>query len=57
MLVGMMKLVRHLDDGHARIRWPEDDKELARMLPVDLFLLPEGLYVTGAHPIGGIRSY
>ena len=50
ILVGMMKLVRHLDDGHASISWPEDDKELARMLPVDLFLFPEGLYVIGAAP-------
>jgi hypothetical protein len=48
MVVGMMKLVRHLDDGHARISWPEDDKEL--LLPVDLFLFPEGLYVIGAAP-------
>jgi len=50
ILVGMMKLVRHLDDGHASISWPEDDKELSRMLPVDMFLFPEGLYVIGAAP-------
>jgi tetratricopeptide (TPR) repeat protein len=50
ILVGMMKLIRHLDDGHASISWPEDNKELARMLPVDLFLFPEGLYVIGAAP-------
>jgi hypothetical protein len=50
ILVGMMKLIRHLDDGHAYIRWPEGDQELARMLPVDLFLFPEGLYVIGAAP-------
>jgi hypothetical protein len=50
ILVGMMKLVRHLDDGHARITWPEDDKELSRMLPVDMFLFAEGLYVIGAGP-------
>jgi tetratricopeptide (TPR) repeat protein len=50
ILVGMMKLIRHLADGHAYIRWPEGDQALARMLPVDLFLFPEGLYVIGAAP-------
>jgi hypothetical protein len=50
ILVAMMKLVRHLDDGHARITWPEDDKELSRMLPVDMFMFTEGLYVIGAAP-------
>jgi hypothetical protein len=50
ILVGMMKLVRHLDDGHARILPPVDDEELSRMLPVDMFLFPEGLHVVGAAP-------
>jgi hypothetical protein len=50
ILVGMMKLVRHLDDGHAHVIWSEDGKEMARMLPVDLFLFPEGLCVIGAGP-------
>lgn len=50
IVVGMMRLVRYLDDGHARIAWPEDDKELSRMLPVDMFLFTEGLYVIGAAP-------
>ena len=45
-----MKLVRHLDDGHARVTWPEDDKELSAMLPVDMFWFAEGLYVIGAGP-------
>ncbi len=50
ILVAMMKLVRHLDDGHASVTWPKDDKELSRMLPVDMFLFTEGLYVIGAAP-------
>ena len=50
ILVGMMKLVRHLDDGHARVECPKDNKELSRMLPVDMFLFAEGLYVIGAAP-------
>lgn len=50
ILVGMMKLVRHLDDGHAGVTWPKDDKELSRMLPVDMFWFTEGLYVIGAAP-------
>ena len=50
ILVGLMKLVRHLDDGHASIRWPDDDKERSRMLPVDLFWFTEGLHVIGVAP-------
>ena len=50
ILVGLMKLVRHLDDGHASIRWPDDDKERSRMLPVDLFWFAEGLHVIGVAP-------
>jgi len=50
ILVGMMKLVRHLDDGHAGVRPPEGDNELSRLLPLDFFLFPEGLYVVGAGP-------
>jgi tetratricopeptide (TPR) repeat protein len=50
ILVGMMKLVRHLDDGHASVTWPKDDKELSRLLPVDMFWFTEGLYVIGAGP-------
>jgi hypothetical protein len=50
ILIGLMKLVRYLDDGHARIAWPAGDKELSRMLPVDMFLFTEGLYVIGAAP-------
>jgi hypothetical protein len=50
ILVGLMRLVRYLDDGHARILWPEGDKALSRTIPVDLFLFPEGLYVIGAGP-------
>lgn len=48
ILVGMKKLVRYLDDGHAEVFWPEDDKPL--MLPVDMFWFTEGLYVIGAAP-------
>jgi hypothetical protein len=50
IVVGMKKLVRHLDDGHADIDWPEDDKAMSRMLPVDMFWFAEGLYVIGAGP-------
>ena len=47
---GMMKLVRHLDDGHAGINPPKGDKDLSRILPLDLFIFPEGLFVIGAGP-------
>jgi hypothetical protein len=50
ILVGLMKLVRHLDDGHASIRWPDDDTERSRMLPVDLYWFTEGLHVIGVAP-------
>src|SRR6201994_2857142 len=50
VLVGMMKLVRYLDDGHARVTWPADDTKMSRMLPVDMFMFAEGLYVIGAAP-------
>jgi hypothetical protein len=50
IVVAMMKLVRYLDDGHASIDWPEGSAERSRMLPVDLFLFPEGLHVIGAAP-------
>jgi hypothetical protein len=50
ILVAMMKLVRHLDDGHARVTWPENDTTMSRMLPVEMFMFAEGLYVTAAAP-------
>ena len=50
ILVGMMTLVRHLDDGHAGVRPPAGDNELSRLLPLDFFLFPEGLFVIGAGP-------
>ncbi len=49
-LVGMMKLVRYLDDGHAGVTRPKGDSELPGMLPLDMFLFAEGLYVIGAAP-------
>ena len=50
ILVGMMKLVRHLDDGHAGVTPPEANTDLCRLLPVDLFWFPEGLFVIAAGP-------
>ena len=47
---GMLKLVRHLDDGHAGILPPKDDKDMMRMLPLDLFAFPEGPFVIAAGP-------
>jgi transcriptional activator len=51
ILVGMMKLVRHLADGHAGVRPPqEQNKDLSRLLPVEFFLFPEGLFVIAVGP-------
>jgi len=47
VLVGMMRLVRQLGDGHARVMPPP---WLSALLPLDMFLFPEGLYVIGAGP-------
>ncbi len=46
VLVRMMKLVRHLGDGHTKIL--REDRP--RRLPVALFVFPEGLYITAAQP-------
>jgi len=50
ILVGMMKLVRYLDDGHARVAPGRENTELSRILPLDLFLFPEGLFVIAVGP-------
>jgi hypothetical protein len=53
ILVGMMKLVRHLGDGHAGVRPPDrrhKNEDLSRLLPVEFFLFPEGLFVIAAGP-------
>jgi tetratricopeptide (TPR) repeat protein len=50
VLVAMLKLVRHLDDGHAGVWPPDKHDELSRMLPVDFFLFTEGLFVIAAGP-------
>jgi tetratricopeptide (TPR) repeat protein len=50
VMVRMMELVRHLDDGHAGVRPPAGDHELSRLLPLEFFLFPEGLFVTAAGP-------
>jgi tetratricopeptide (TPR) repeat protein len=50
IMIGMMKLLRPLGDGHAFIREPEDSQQLARALPVEFYLFTEGLYVTAADP-------
>jgi len=50
VIVGMMKLLRHLGDGHAFIEAPADDHELALALPVEFYQLAEGVFVTAAGP-------
>jgi hypothetical protein len=50
LIVGMMRLVRHLDDGHAYVTWPKAREDLALMLPLDLFQFPEGVFVIAAAP-------
>ncbi len=46
LIVGLLKLLRPLGDGHAYIAPAEDDQDLNRVLPVKLYLFAEGLFVT-----------
>ena len=50
IIVGMLKLLRPLGDGHAYIAPAEDDQDLNRILPVKFYLFPEGLFVTAVTP-------
>ena len=46
----MMRLIAHIDDGHAGIRMPDGDSELTRLVQLEFFLFAEGLFVTAAGP-------
>lgn len=50
MIVGLLKLLRPLGDGHAYVAPAEDHEDLNRALPVRFYLFPEGLFVTAATP-------
>jgi len=50
VIIELMKLVRHLNDGHARVRPPKDREDLQRAVPLQFFLFEEGLFVTAAAP-------
>jgi tetratricopeptide (TPR) repeat protein len=50
IIVAMMRLTAHMDDGHAGIRMPDGDNELTRLVQLEFFLFAEGLFVTAAGP-------
>jgi tetratricopeptide (TPR) repeat protein len=50
IIVAMMRLTAHLDDGHAGIRMPDGDNEFTRLVQLEFFLFAEGLFVTAAGP-------
>ncbi|MDQ3654721.1 MAG: tetratricopeptide repeat protein [Chloroflexota bacterium] len=50
VIIELMKLVRRLNDGHARVRPPEDREDMQRAVPLQFFLFEEGLFVTAAAP-------
>jgi tetratricopeptide (TPR) repeat protein len=50
IIVAMMRLTAHMDDGHAGIRMPDGDSELTRLVQLEFFLFAEGLFVTAAGP-------
>lgn len=51
ILVGILKLLRHLGDGHAGIAGPADHPVLRPALPAEFYLFAEGLFVTAAGPL------
>lgn len=48
VLVGLMRLVALLDDGHASVRFAPGDPRGERSLPLQLFRFEEGLFVIAA---------
>ena len=50
IIVAMMRLTAHMDDGHAGIAMPDGDHELTRLVQLEFFLFAEGLFVTAAGP-------
>jgi tetratricopeptide (TPR) repeat protein len=50
VIVGMLKLLSPLGDGHAFIAPAEGNQELNQILPVKFYLFPEGLFATAAIP-------
>ena len=50
MLLELHHLLRLLNDGHARVRVPEDRVDLQQALPLQLFCFPEGVVITAAAP-------
>lgn len=50
IIVAMMRLTAHMDDGHAGIRMPDGDDGLTRLVQLEFFLFAEGLFVTSAGP-------
>jgi tetratricopeptide (TPR) repeat protein len=50
IIVAMMRLTAHMDDGHAGIAMPGGDHELTRLVQLEFFLFAEGLFVTAAGP-------
>src|SRR4029077_12232630 len=50
IIVAMMRLTAHMDDGHAGIAMPDGDNELTRLVQLEFFLFAEGLFVTAAGP-------
>jgi tetratricopeptide (TPR) repeat protein len=50
LVVGLLRLLRPLRDGHAGVIGPAEHPVLKASLPVEFRLFPEGLFVTAAAP-------
>jgi tetratricopeptide (TPR) repeat protein len=48
VLVGLMRIIARLDDGHASVRFPPGDPRGERCLPLQLSWFEEGLFVIAA---------
>jgi hypothetical protein len=50
IVIGMMKLLRPLGDGHAAVNVPQENEDFHRALPLQFYLFQEGLFVTATAP-------
>jgi tetratricopeptide (TPR) repeat protein len=50
VVLDLARLVRRLNDGHARVRVPEARDDLQHAIPLSLYLFEEGLFVIAAAP-------
>lgn len=50
VILELARLVGRLNDGHARVRPPDNREDLQRAVPLSFFLFAEGLFIVAAAP-------